>query len=180
MGVGVEKGPGGGRTARGAKAFPSGEGSRSGLGPVGGWRCQVRRHLSGLWVSTAPGAPAIQRLQRLCWAPGRLARQAFLFLLALIGSWVPGWSRGPVLLGVALVVGVAEAAGGDVDVARAAKMGFGVFFSPVASHPRGTKENVNVNVRACYRKQYPLAIICTSICEEREEAERERGENKMR
>ena len=54
----------------------------------------MRRHLSGLWVSTAPGAPAIQRLQRLCWAPGRLARQAFLFLLALIGSWVPGWSRG--------------------------------------------------------------------------------------
>lgn len=63
---------------------------------------------------------------------------------------------------------------------RAAKMGFGVFFSPVACHPRGTKENVNVNVRGCYRKQYPLAIICTSICEEGEEAEREGGENKMR
>ena len=70
-------------------------------------------------------------------------------------------------------VGVGERLGEAVDVVRAAKMGFGVFFSPVASHPRGTKENVNVNVGACYRKQYPLAIICTSICEEREEAERE-------
>lgn len=68
---------------------------------------------------------------------------------------------------------VMEAAGGRCDVVRAGKMRSGVFFSPVASHPRGTKENVNVNVQACYRKQYPPAIICTSICEEREEAERE-------
>lgn len=68
---------------------------------------------------------------------------------------------------------VTEVAGGRWDVARAGKMRSGVFFSPVASHPRGTKENVNVNVQACYRKQYPPAIICTSICEEREEAERE-------
>jgi hypothetical protein len=59
------------------------------------------------------------------------------------------------------------------------KIGFGVFFSPVASHPRGTKENVNVDVRACYRKQYPLAIICTSICEEQEEAGRERERRKQ-
>lgn len=71
-------------------------------------------------------------------------------------------------------MGVAEAAGGRYDVVRAGEMGFGVFFSPVASHPHGTKENVNVNVQACYRKQYPPAIIRTSICEEREEAERER------
>lgn len=53
-------------------------------------------------------------------------------------------------------------------------MGFGVFSLSLPVTPHGTKENVNVSVRACYRKQYPLAIICTSICEEREEAERER------
>lgn len=86
---------------------------------------------------------------------------------------MPGWSPGPVLLEVAWFWGVAEGAGRSCDAVRAGKMGFGVFFSPVASHPRGTKENVNVDVQACYRKQYPPAVICPSICEEREEAERE-------
>lgn len=61
-------------------------------------------------------------------------------------------------------------------------MGFGkgredgvwIMFS-IASHPRGTRENVDVNVRASSRKQYPLAIICPSICEDGEEAAREGG-----
>lgn len=63
--------------------------------------------------------------------------------------------------------------GEDVMWGKQARWGV-VYFSPVASHPRGTKENVNANVPACYRKQYPLAIICTSICEEREAAGREK------
>lgn len=62
---------------------------------------------------------------------------------------------------------------GEDAMRRAGKMELGVFSLRLPVTPAGTKENVNANVLACYRKQYPLAIICTSICEEREEAERE-------
>lgn len=58
----------------------------TGLGPVGS--LQVPGEMVPRWPFglQSPRGPAIQRLQHLCWAPGRLARQAFLFLRALIGS----------------------------------------------------------------------------------------------
>lgn len=56
------------------------------LGLGVGWRCQVRRDLGGLSVCTALAALPFGGSSILCWAPGRLARQAFLSLRALIGS----------------------------------------------------------------------------------------------
>lgn len=70
---------------------------------------------------------------------------------------------------------MAEAAGERWDAGRTGKKGLGAFSLSLPVTPHSTKENVNVNVGACYRKQYPLAMICTSICEEREGA-REREE----
>lgn len=58
----------------------------TGPGPLG--RPEVPGEVAPQWPFglQSPGTPAIQMLQHLCWAPGRLARQAFLFLRALIGS----------------------------------------------------------------------------------------------
>lgn len=50
------------------------------LGPEG--RLEVSGELDPWW----PLRPCHRRLQHLCRAPGLLARQAFLFLRALIGS----------------------------------------------------------------------------------------------
>lgn len=71
MEVGVEKGPEDNRRAQGQNPFQlEKEVATVGRLWVGG-RCQVRRHLSGLWVCGAlAGTLASQRLQRLCWAPG--------------------------------------------------------------------------------------------------------------
>lgn len=124
------------------------------------------------------------------WVCGYLAPLPFCVPASVLGArqpcqtglsfpWCLNWVLGARLIPRGLFClgwhgrWVVEAAGEDVMWGKQERWGV-VYFSPVASHPRGTKENVNANVPACYRKQYPLAIICTSICEEREAAGREK------
>ena len=175
-----EDGGGGGERPRRRQDSPRGkifsQQRRKSLWPWACGRLEVPGEATPTWPSDlqSPGCPCHSEAPASVLG-ARATCQTGLSLPSCL-NWILGARLVPGACSAwgGKVVGVTKAAGGDVEEARAAKMGFGVFFSPVASHPRGTKENVNVNVRACYRKQYPLAIICTSICEEREEAGRER------
>lgn len=82
----VEKGPEGTGQPEGQNPFQLEEEVATGLGPVARLEVPGEAVAQPPFGGHSPGGPAAQSLQLLCWAPGRLARQAFLFLRALIGS----------------------------------------------------------------------------------------------
>lgn len=85
MGVGVQKGPEGNRTAKGQNLVQLEREVASGLGPVSGREVPVVA--APQWpLGLQSLVPLRFRGSSVCWAPGHLARQAFLFLGALIGS----------------------------------------------------------------------------------------------
>ena len=169
----MEKGPEGTGQPEGQNPFQLEKEVATGLGPRG--RLEVPgeagpRRPFGLH---SPGGPAVRRLQHSVLGT-RAPRQPGLSFPSCL-NWVLGARLVPRACCAwgGAVAGADRGGWGKMCRRESREGGVGCIFSRCRSPPRH-QGNVNVNVRACYRKQYPLAIICTSICEEREEAERER------